>query len=315
MSLHEVEFTSHNGRDTIFGWIYVPVRPAVGIIHLIHGLGEHSRRYLPLITKLLDAGFVVAADDHAGHGKTAMTSGIWGDAGDDADQVVLADERTLAAAVRERFPDLPYIVFGHSWGSMIARGLVAGDSDHVAGLILGGIAAQMHGIETLVDRDGLASESDPEGIVGEQYLAALFDGFVSRYGEGAGPTDWVARDAEVVRDHATDPFNNFGAPMSVRFIRGFIDLYDTANGDGFYTGVRPDLPVLILAGDDDPVTNYGEGAYHVANRLIATGQPDVRARVYSGFRHEVHNEPEIRDDVADEIITFATRCVTAPTAG
>ncbi|MGW5522384.1 alpha/beta fold hydrolase [Gordonia sp. NPDC003950] len=309
MSLHEVEFTSHNGRDTIFGWIYVPVRPPVGIIHLIHGLGEHSRRYLPLINKLLDAGFVVAADDHAGHGKTAMTSGIWGDAGDNADEVVLADERTLGTRVREQFPALPYVIFGHSWGSMIARGLVAGGRGGVAGLILCGIAAQMHGIEALVDRTALAAEPDPESPVGEAYLGALFEGFVSRYGENPGPTDWVARNADVVRDHATDPFNNFGAPMSVRFIRGFVDLYDTANGDGFYAGARPDLPVLILAGDADPVTNYGEGAYHVANRLIGTGHPDVRTRVYTGFRHEVHNEPEIRDDVASEIITFAQRCV------
>lgn len=309
MSLHEVEFTSHNGRDTIYGWIYVPVVPARGIIHLIHGLGEHSRRYLPLITRLTAAGFVVAADDHAGHGKTAMTSGVWGDAGDHAEKVVVEDERTLATVVTDRFPTLPYLVFGHSWGSMIARGLVRGDSDRVAGLILCGIAAHMNGLENLLDRTALAAEPDPQAIIGADHLAAMFDGFVSRYGDGAGPTDWVARDPDVVRDHATDPFNNFGAPMTVRFIQGFADLYDSANGADWYTDVRADLPVLILAGDDDPVTNYGEGAYHVANRLIGTGHADVRTRVYSGFRHEVHNEPEIRDEVAAEIIAFADRCL------
>ena len=135
MALREVEFTSSNGRDTIYGWIYEPVRPARGIIQLIHGLGEHSRRYLPLITKLLDAGYVVAADDHAGHGRTAMSSGIWADAGDDADRVVVDDEKTLRSIVREQHLDLPYVIFGHSWGSMIARGLVAGDSEGVDGLI------------------------------------------------------------------------------------------------------------------------------------------------------------------------------------
>ncbi|MBJ7290359.1 alpha/beta hydrolase [Williamsia sp.] len=312
MSLREVEFTSSNQRDTVYGWIYEPVRPARGIIQLIHGLGEHSRRYLPLITALLDAGFVVAADDHAGHGKTAMTSGIWADAGEHADRVVVDDERTLRSITRELHPDLPYVIFGHSWGSMIARGLVSGDSDGVDGLIMCGIAAGIHGIENLLDRQALAAEADTEAPAAQVYVASMFDGFISRYEPGSGPTAWVARDPDVVRDHAVDPLNNFGAPMSVRFLAGFVDLYDAANSDEWYPSVRADLPVLILAGDADPVTGFGEGAYRVANQLVRTGHDDVRTRVYTGFRHEVHNEPEIRDEVAAEIIDFATRCVERP---
>ncbi len=79
MSLREIEFTSANGRDSIQGWLYTPAAAPEGIVQLIHGLGgEHSRRYLHLISALLDAGFAVVADDHAGHGRTAMLSGgIW----------------------------------------------------------------------------------------------------------------------------------------------------------------------------------------------------------------------------------------------
>ena len=68
----------------------------------------------------------------------------------------------------------------------------------------------------------------------------MFDGFTFRYGHDAFPTAWVARDPGVVRDHARDPFNNFGAPMSVRFIRGFVDLYDAVNADTW-----PDLVVAL----------------------------------------------------------------------
>lgn len=309
MALIELEFPSRNGRDTIYAWLYEPVRPARAVVHLIHGLGEHSRRYLRLIGLLLDEGFVVIAGDHAGHGKTAMSSGVWGDAGDEAAQVVLADEQTIRGLVRERHPDLPYVVFGHSWGSMIARGLAAADADgaRLDGLVLGGIAAQIHGMDDVVDRAALAA-ADPLAAA-DAFVGAAFDGFVSRYGESPGPTDWVARNAEVVRDHAIDPLNNFGAPMTVRFFRGFVDLYDAVNGEDWYARIDSDLPVLILAGDQDPVTNYGEGAYHVANRLVATGHPDVRTRVYTGYRHEVHNEPEIRDEVAGEIIGFVERIV------
>lgn len=309
MALIELDFPSSNGRDTISAWVYEPVVPARAVVHLVHGLGEHSRRYLRLITRLLDEGFVVVADDHAGHGRTAMTSGIWADAGEDADRVVVADEQALRARATELHPDLPYVVFGHSWGSMIARGLAAESSEAIDGLVLGGIAAGMHGLEQGLDRSALAALEDPEAPAPEALVQQMFAGFTERYGPDAGPTDWVARSADVVRDHAADPLNNFGAPMSARFLRGFVALYDAANGPAFYDAVRPDLPVLVLAGSEDPVTGYGEGAYHVANRLIATGHADVRTRVWAGFRHEVHNEPEIRDEVAEEIIAFVGRVI------
>jgi len=307
MALSEITFPSHNGRDTVYGWIYRPTRPARAVVQLIHGLGEHSRRYFPLITRLLDAGFAVVADSQERHGKTAMESGIWADSGDDGAATAVEDELTLMATARAEYPDLPYVVFGHSWGSMIARPLAARAGADLAALILCGIAAQMSGLESGVDRAALAAEPDRTAPATADYVATMFDGFVSRYGPDAGPTDWVARDRDVVRDHAVDPLNNFGAPMSVRFLQGFIELYDTANSDDWYAQIRAELPVLILAGDQDPVTNYGEGAYHVANKLVASGHADVRTRVYTGFRHEVHNEPEIRDDVADEIVAHVER--------
>ena len=72
--LHEVSFRSYNERDMVQGWIYVPAANVKGVVQLVHGFGEHSRRYLHMICKLMDAGFIVAADDHVGHGKTAIVN-------------------------------------------------------------------------------------------------------------------------------------------------------------------------------------------------------------------------------------------------
>ena len=74
--LHEVSFASFNGRDQVQGWIYVPACKPKGIVQVIHGFGEHSRRYLHMISAFLDAGYIVAADDHVGHGKTACVKNI-----------------------------------------------------------------------------------------------------------------------------------------------------------------------------------------------------------------------------------------------
>lgn len=305
MALTEFDFPSHNGRDQINAWIYAPAMPPRGIIHIVHGLGEHSRRYLRLIGKMLDAGFVVCADDHVGHGATAMASGVWADSGEDGLTAIVEDEATLRERARAAYPGLPYFMYGHSWGSMIARAYVARHPGDVDGLVLGGVAARMRGPEALSVADVEAAIGDTDGTgVADEFMPALFAGVVDRYDDVRGPTDWVAADRGVVADHAVDPLNRFGVPMTLRFLRDFLVLYAEANAGDWATKVPNDLPVLILAGDQDPVANYGEGAYHVANQLWDSGNRDVRTRVYTGYRHEVHNEPPIRDEVAAEIIGF-----------
>lgn len=119
--LHEVSFLSYNKRDQVQGWIYVPAAKPKGIVQIIHGFGEHSRRYLHMIVKFMDAGYIVAADDHVGHGKTAMVSGVWGDWGDTGFHTMMEDEHTLRELVCGKYPGLPYFIFGHSMGSFIAE--------------------------------------------------------------------------------------------------------------------------------------------------------------------------------------------------
>ncbi|WP_206424880.1 alpha/beta hydrolase [Neoactinobaculum massilliense] len=55
MALQEVTFPSFNKRDSVYGWIYYPVEAPVGIVQVIHGFGEHSRRYAHMIQTLTEA--------------------------------------------------------------------------------------------------------------------------------------------------------------------------------------------------------------------------------------------------------------------
>ncbi len=63
------------------------------------------------------------------------------------------------------------------------------------------------------------------------------------------------------------------------------------------------LPVYNIAGDMDPVGEYGEGVYQVSNWLRATGHK-VRTKLYSGYRHEIHNYAAIKDEVEAGIVAF-----------
>ena len=109
--LHEVNFQSFNERDEVHAWIYVPAAKPKGIVQVVHGFGEHSRRYLHMIVKFMDAGYIVAADDHVGHGKTAMENDTWGDWGDKGFGTMVEDEhRDTHQLVAERRH--PHCAFG-----------------------------------------------------------------------------------------------------------------------------------------------------------------------------------------------------------
>ena len=74
MSLREISFPSANGRDTVRAWAYTPLGTPRGVIQLMHGYGEHSRRYLHMISAFNQAGFAVYADDHI---ISAMAKRAW----------------------------------------------------------------------------------------------------------------------------------------------------------------------------------------------------------------------------------------------
>lgn len=301
--LHEVSFKSFNERDTVYGWIYVPAAAPKGIVQLIHGFGEHSRRYLHMIVKFMDAGYIVAADDHVGHGKTAVENGTWGDWGDKGCHTMMEDEHTLTMLVKEKYPNLPYFLFGHSMGSMIARDYAAKYGDELSGMTICGTcgvfrgAAQTAEALAKVIAEGKGKESDPS------FTAELMGWMCEYCGEIKYGNEWICADPYVQKDHAEDPFDAFTRATTNQSMYDFTQMMEVINGTEWAKKVPAALPVYNIAGDLDPVGEYGEGVYAVTNWLRSTGHK-VKTKLYSGYRHEIHNYHEIKDQVEAGIIAF-----------
>lgn len=308
MAFQEISFASFNKKDTIRAWIYTPIQKPRGIVQLVHGFGEHSRRYLHMILKLNEAGFVVAADDHVGHGKTAHDSGNWGDWGDKGYMTMAEDEHMLRKIVQEQYPDLPYFMFGHSMGSMIVRCYAAAYGEGIDGLIFCGTSGVFPkadelepALKKLID-EGKGEETDPA------YLEMLLGWMTERCESPVTANDWICGDPDVVADHANDPFNNFTTPPNIRSLHNFVTMMNTIVGTQWAKKVPVSIPVYNIAGDQDPVGRYGEGVYAVSNWLAETGHT-VKTKVYSGYRHEIHNYRDIRDEVEDGMIDFMSSII------
>ena len=279
--LHEVSFTSYNERDQVQAWIYVPACKPNGIVQLIHGFGEHSRRYIHMISAFLDAGYIVAADDHT----------------------MMEDEHTLKKIVCEKYPNLPYFLFGHSMGSFITRDFIAKYGNELNGATICGTTGIFRGAKEVKEKlkeiidAGHGEESDPN-IVG-----SLMGWMCERCGEVQIGNEWICHDPYVQKDHAQDPFDAFTRPTSNRSIYDFIQMMLTIEGTQWAKKVPKKLPIYNIAGDQDPVGEYGLGVCQVSNWLVETGH-HVTTKLYSGYRHEIHNYAEIKNEVESGIIEF-----------
>jgi alpha-beta hydrolase superfamily lysophospholipase len=302
--LHEITFSSFNERDTVYGWIYVPACKPVGIIQLIHGFGEHSRRYLHMITSFMEAGYIVAADDHVGHGKTAVENDKWGDWGDKGFETMVMDEKKLHDLTVEKYPDLPYFMFGHSMGSFITRMYMSRFGEDLTAATICGTTGVWPNLENniavvqkLVD-EGQGEGADP--TLGGQFMGWMF----ARIPEGVKlGNEWICDDPYVQNDHAADPFDAFTKPTTNRAWLYFMQMMQDITGEEWAKKVPVELPIYNIAGDQDPVGQYGTGVYQCANWLTDTGH-DVTTVLYTGYRHEIHNYGDIKEVVEQGIIDF-----------
>lgn len=302
--LHEVSFLSYNERDNVQGWIYVPAAKVKGIVQLVHGFGEHSRRYLHMICKMMDAGYIVAANDHVGHGKTAIVNDTWGNWGHKGAQTMMEDEHKFKEMVQEKYPDIPYFMYGHSMGSIIARQFIAKYGDELAGAIICGTVGPdaipcEEGIKQLkpLVEAGKGDEADPE------LLGAMLGGLFARIEEVKLGNEWICHDEYVQIDHANDPFDAFTKPTSNEALLQFIEMIDEVKGTEWAEKVPTALPLYNIAGDEDPCGSFGEGVKKVASWLEETGH-NIKTKLYEGYRHEIHNYNDIKDEVEAGIIEF-----------
>ena len=298
--LHEVSFLSYNKRDQVQGWIYVPACKPKGIVQLIHGFGEHSRRYLHMIAHLTEAGYIVAADDHVGHGKTAIINNTWGDWGNAGPHTMMEDEHTLKIIVQEKYPNLPYFLFGHSMGSFCARVYTAHFGDELNGAVFCGTgelpavaAALQEPINKLCEKLGPHTKYEIMGSA----MNAFFNVMVP---DKTSPLSWISANADNIEAYKDDPLCGFTFTLG-----GYRDLFAIANDASrkeWASEVPLDLPILIISGALDPVGLNGKGVMAVSDNLVLAGK-EPTVVLYPGDRHEILMESD-KDVVYHDVLAW-----------
>jgi alpha-beta hydrolase superfamily lysophospholipase len=251
-------------------------------------MGEHVLRYEPLAADLTGAGFAVVGQDHRGHGATAR-DGRWGELGPGGWDELVRDIGRVSDRVRADLPGLPLVLLGHSMGSFAAQQYVLDHGDELAGLVLTGTAA-LDLLEPALDLDQPLELSA---------FNAAFEPARTDY-------DWLSRDEAQVDAYVADPRCGFGLSQEAGR-QMFVSARQV--GDPQRLGrVRSDLPVYVAVGDRDPVNGALTLVEGLVQRLRDAGLTDVTLRVHEGARHEVFNETN-REEVVADLLAWLDRVV------
>ena len=269
-SHHEFRFTSKDGLQIACSR-WQSHGPARGVVQIAHGLGEHSGRYSDLIAVLQEAGLVVYANDHRGHGRTVTSPEHFGDFGEGGFDLLVQDMVELTLIAKEENPDKPLVLFGHSMGSFAAQQYVLDNSDSIDGLTLSGSGIL----------DGLLKLASSAGREKYNFLNAHFE-------PARTPFDWLSRDARVVDAFMKDPlcFPALQPASTESFLGASARLADPHA----LCKIRPDLPMYLFSGSQDPVGQQLEGVRILIDRYYNAGLRDISHDFYQGGRHEMLNE-------------------------
>ena len=286
---------------------WIPEGKPRGVIQIVHGIAEYAARYDGLARVFTDHGFVVVGEDHMGHGGSIsqeIPQGCFAEGW----LTAVSDSYRLLQMTKEEYPDLPYIVYGHSMGSFMTRTLLYTHPD--AGLA----AAVLSGtgwMPKAVLRSGRAIcllEGKRKGMdaCSSTVDKLMFGSYTKGYENPRTPLDWLTRDEAEVDKYIADPLLGFSASIGLarEMLGGMLMNEDRKNLEK----MPKDLPVLFVSGDKDPVGSNGKGVRQTYEAFRAAGMKDVRLKLYPDGRHEMHNELN-REELYRDVLAFLEEAI------
>jgi alpha-beta hydrolase superfamily lysophospholipase len=273
-----------------------------GVILVLHGLADHSRRYRRFAEAMATHGFHVYAPDHRGHGETTAPGiPIGRFALRDGASIVTADVKAVRDLAAKGHPGLPIILLGHSMGGLIALnaaidypqafdGIAVWNSNFNPGLAGRGAQAIL-----LVERALKGSD------VPSTHLPKLTFGAWGKSIPGHRTDfDWLSHDQTEVDAYVADPLCGFDASVSL-----WLDIFEMSyRGPALLDRLPADLPVNLVGGTDDPATDGGRAIRWLADRFQKRGMHNVETIIYPQTRHETLND-RVRDRATNAFAEWA----------
>lgn len=301
---NEYTFLSTNGVNQIHVHEWEPDCDLNGVVQISHGICEYIERYSDFARFLASKGFAVVGNDHLGHGQSVLCEedlGYFGPVG--SWDTVVADIEKLRSLSAEKWPDIPYILLGHSMGSFLVRTyLISYPDAPLSGVILSGTGQVPNALTAagrmLCDADVL---KNGEHSRSRTVYDMAFGSYNKEIKWPRTPYDWICRDEKIVDKYAKDPLCTF-VPTSSLF-REMLSGISRIGRKSEIEKMNKSLPILLASGDADPVGGYGVQVARVYSKFRDADCRDIMYKFYHEARHEILNETN-KDEVYADILSW-----------
>ena len=305
MRKEEFYFASSDCKSRIHAVRYMPDQEADirCVVQIVHGMAEYVERYEEFAAFLTERGCVVTGEDHLGHGKSVGEAGGFGYfCEQDPATVLVRDVHRLKKLTQALYPQIPYVIMGHSMGSFITRNYMYRYGTGIDGAVIMGTGMQPKAV--------LALSKVFAGIqrmcFGQRHVSRFIDklafgAYNKKIQNPATSFDWLSRDEERVDRYLADP--DCGFPFTVNGFGALFTLVSRLYSPENLKAVPKKLPVLMISGDADPVGDYGKGVRKAYDSLKTAGLEDISLKLYQGGRHELLNESN-RTQVMEDVYAW-----------
>lgn len=274
-----------------------------GIVQIVHGMSEYKERYLPFMEFLAENGYASIIHDHRGHGESVKNVQDYGYMYEVGTDGFLQDILSVNELARERMPQVPVIMFGHSMGSLAARSFMRTNDTAASALILSGAPCRNPAVGAAIVLAKLQKR-----MFGGRHVAKLlgvlsFMGYSKRFAKEGSRFAWINSDPKAVAAYDADPACGF--TFTVDGFQTLFELLDRTYRSEGWVCLKPDMPILFMAGAEDPCIGNKDMFEEELEYMRHAGYRDVRGILYDGMRHEICNEPD-RQRVFEDFVKFLT---------
>lgn len=310
----EFYFDSRDGENKIHAvrWMPDSQSTVACVVQVVHGMAEYAERYEEFAGYMTDRGIVVTGEDHLGHGKSVGEKGKYGYfCEQDPATVLVRDVHRLKKMTQELYPEVPYVILGHSMGSFITRNYMFRYGSGIAAAVLMGTGMQ----PVAALKCSAAAARIQKVFCGSDHVSRLIDklafgGYNKRIEDARTSFDWLSRDPERVERYIADPMCGF--VFTVNGFSALFELIARLHRRENLEQIPKSLPVYMVSGTGDPVGGYGKGVQKAYDSLKEAGLENVELKLYEGGRHELMNETN-RAEIMQDIYEWLKRTVLSRT--
>lgn len=274
-----------------------PTDTPKGIIQISHGMAEHKERYFPFMEYLSKNGYICVIHDHRGHGGSVRSETDHGYFYTENISAIVEDLHAVSLMVKTQYPNLPLYIFSHSMGTLVARNYLKKYDNEICKVVLCGPPTENKAVNMglfLAKHSPKRNKITPNQFLNNMAFKSFNKGYTT-------PNAWLSENLGNVIAYNSDPLCGF-----VFTTNGFINLL-TLQKEAFraddWHSANPKLPILVMAGKDDPVIISEKKFDALLSFLKQVGYCNIESKLYEKKRHEILNESN-RDEIFEDVLKF-----------